>query len=129
MILAGGGLVKGLLLLRGGVSWGAREGLLVIAIRILLLHLVIPSLSLPSSSLVIVVIVIVLVVVVSSHSVSLLALGASKIIRMLILVMVLGGRLILARVPPRAPTCGCVIQLLLYLVVFIMGPLRLRVGF
>ena len=128
MILAGGGLVEGLLL-RGGVSWGAREGLLVIAIRILLLHLVIPSLSLPSSSLVIVVIVIVLVVVVSSHSVSLLALGASKIIRMLILVMVLGGRLILARVPPRAPTCGCVIQLLLYLVVFIMGPLRLRVGF
>ena len=128
MILAGGGLVEGLLLLRGGVSWGAREGLLVIAIRILLLHLVIPSLSLPSS-LVIVVIVIVLVVVVSSHSISLLALGASKIIRMLILVMVLGGRLILARVPPRAPTCGCVIQLLLYLVVFIMGPLRLRVGF
>ena len=129
MILAGGGLVKGLLLLRGGVSWGAREGLLVIAIRILLLHLVIPSLSLPSSSLVIVVIVIVLVVVVSSHSVSLLALGAPKIIRMLILVMVLGGRLILAGVPPRAPTCGCVIQLLLYLVVFIMGPFRLRVGF
>ena len=128
MILAGGGLVEGLLLLWGGVSWGAREGLLVIAIRILLLHLVIPSLSLPSS-LVIVVIVIVLIVVVSSHSVSLLALGASKIIRMLILVMVLGGRLILARVPPRAPTCGCVIQLLLYLVVFIMGPLRLRVGF
>ena len=129
MILAGGGLVKGLLLLRGGVSWGAREGLLVIAIRILLLHLVIPSLSLPSSSLVIVVIVIVLVVVVSSHSVSLLALGAPKIIRMLILVMVLGGRLILAGVPPGAPTCGCVIQLLLYLVVFIMGPFRLRVGF
>ena len=128
MILAGGGLVEGLLLLWGGVSWGAREGLLVIAIRILLLHLVIPSLSLPSS-LVIVVIVIVLIVVVSSHSVSLLALGASKIIRMLILVMVLGGRLILARVPPRAPTCGCVIQLLLYLVVFIMGPFRLRVGF
>ena len=128
MILAGGGLVEGLLLLWGGVSWGAREGLLVIAIRILLLHLVIPSLSLPSS-LVIVVIVIVLVVVVSSHSVSLLALGASKIIRMLILVMVLGGRLILAGVPPRAPTCGCVIQLLLYLVIFIMRPLRLRVGF
>ena len=129
MILAGGGLVEGLLLLWGGVSWGAREGLLVIAIRILLLHLVIPSLSLPSSSLVIVVIVIVLVVVVSSHSVSLLALGAPKIIRMLILVMVLGGRLILAGVPPGAPTCGCVIQLLLYLVVFIMGPFRLRVGF
>ena len=128
MILAGGGLVEGLLLLWGGVSWGAREGLLVIAIRILLLHLVIPSLSLPSS-LVIVVIVIVLIVVVSSHSVSLLALGASKIIRMLILVMVLGGRLILAGVPPRAPTCGCVIQLLLYLVIFIMRPLRLRVGF
>ena len=128
MILAGGGLVEGLLLLWGGVSWGAREGLLVIAIRILLLHLVIPSLSLPSS-LVIVVIVIVLIVVVSSHSVSLLALGASKIIRMLILVMVLGGRLILAGVPPGAPTCGCVIQLLLYLVVFIMGPFRLRVGF
>ena len=129
MILAGGGLVKGLLLLRGGVSWGAREGLLVIAIRILILHLVIPSLSLPSSSLVIVVIVIVLVLVVSSHSVSLLALGAPKIIRMLILVMVLGGRLILAGVPPGAPTCGCVIQLLLYLVVFIMGPFRWRVGF
>lgn len=79
MILAGGSrLVEGQLLLqRGGVSWGARERLLVITIQILL-HLVIPSLNLPSSSssLVIVVIVrvIVLVVVVSSHSVSLLAL-------------------------------------------------------
>ena len=77
MILAGSGVVEGLLLLRGGVSWGSREGLLVIAIRILLLHLVIPSLSLPSSSLVIVVIipVTVLIVVISSHIVTLLALG------------------------------------------------------
>ena len=77
MILAGSRLVEGQLLLqRGGVSWGAREGLLVITIQILL-HLVIPSLNLPSSSLVIVVIIvriIVLVVVVTSHSVSLRAL-------------------------------------------------------
>jgi hypothetical protein len=101
MILAGSRLVEGQLLLqRGGVSRGAREGLLVITIQILL-HLVIPSLNLPSSSsLVIVVIVriIVLVVVVTSHSVSLLALGigASKIVSVLILVMMLRGRLILA---------------------------------
>lgn len=100
MILAGSRLVEGQLLLqRGGVSRGAREGLLVITIQILL-HLVISSLNLPSSSLVIVVIVrvIVLVVVVPSHSVSLLALGigASKIVSVLILVMMLRGRLILA---------------------------------
>jgi hypothetical protein len=100
MILARSRLVEGQLLLqRGGVSWGAREGLLVITIQILL-HLVIPSLNLPSSSLVIVVIVrvIVLVVVVTSHSVSLLALGisASEIVSVLILVMMLRGRLILA---------------------------------
>ena len=50
MILAGSRVVEGQLLLlqRGGVSWGAREGLLVIAIQILL-HLVIPSLNLPST--------------------------------------------------------------------------------
>lgn len=94
MILAAGSrLVEGQLLLqRGGVSRGAREGLLVITIQILL-HLVISSLNLPSSSLVIVVIVrvIVMVVVVTSHSVSLLALGigASEIVSMLILVMML----------------------------------------
>jgi hypothetical protein len=34
----------------------------------------------------------------------------------------------LAGVPPRATTCGCVIKLLLYLIIFIMRPFRLRVG-
>ena len=80
MILAGGRLIEGqlLLLLQGGwVSWGARKGLLVIAIQILLDLVVTTSLNLPSSSsrvIVVIVPVIVLVVVVASYSVSLLAL-------------------------------------------------------
>lgn len=53
MILAGWRLIEGqlLLLLQGGwVSWGARKGLLVIAIQILLDLVVTTSLNLPSSS-------------------------------------------------------------------------------
>lgn len=53
MILAGWRLIEGQLLLllqKGGVSWGSREGLLVIAIQILLDLVVTTSLNLPSSS-------------------------------------------------------------------------------
>ena len=69
-----------------------------------------------------------MLVVVASHSVSLLAfaaIGASKIVSIMILVMMLlgGRRLILAGVSPRPPTCGRVIKLLLDLIIFIMRPL------
>ncbi len=76
MILAGGRVIERLellLLLRGGVSCGAWEGLLVIAIQILL-NLVIPTLSLPSSCVIVVVVRVIVLLVVISNSVSLLAL-------------------------------------------------------